>query len=260
MKYKGFTLIELLVVVSVVAILLSITMPTLVLAKETAKKLICSSNLHAVGIGLVTYEQEHAYRLPPQYDRWGPVSQTYDNQYIEPWASYVAYHQDETMVTGALQPLQLAYLWQQRSLEDPAVFYCTSQSGRGNQKPYTYDYYTSDGKYQWGTFIPTKVNGSPDDKIRVSYHYWLHGKSFLADLSNRPVVFDNIQHWNSVAHTQNDQPRGINALYGDGHVSFSNDDALFELELWNGGPSAGPWDGPGNDPVLFKKILSRLTP
>jgi prepilin-type N-terminal cleavage/methylation domain-containing protein/prepilin-type processing-associated H-X9-DG protein len=260
MNKKAFTLLELLVVIAITALLLSITVPALALAKETAKKLICITNLHAVGVGLFSYQSEHIDRLPPQYDRWGPVRQTYDNQYMEPWVSYVAYHQDEMNLAGSLKPLQLAYLWSLQNLDDPAVFYCTSQRSKGDNLPYTFDYYTADGAYEWGTYLPTKANGSQDDKIRVSYHYWLHGRSSLADLSNKPVVFDNIQHWNSVAHSRNNQPYGVNALFGDGHVSFTNNDNLFELELWNGGPEAGPWDGPGNDRGLFEKIIARLRP
>ena len=258
--HRGFTLIELLVVIAVIALLLSIMMPALASAKEIAKKLVCSSNLHSIGIGLMTYQHDHADRLPPQYDRWGPVVETYDNRYMEPWVSYVAYHQDQADTAGHLQPLQLATLWQQRNLDTPEVFYCTSQGPRGDNLPYTYDYYTKDRAVEWGTVLPIKANGSPDDKIRVSYHYWLHGQSSLINLSTKPVVFDNIQHWNSVAHTKNNQPHGVNALFGDGHVSFSNNDDLFDHALWNGGPAAGPWDGPGNDLELFTAILRRLDP
>lgn len=45
MQRKGFTLIELLVVISIIALLLSILMPGLQKAKNTAKKMICKSNL-----------------------------------------------------------------------------------------------------------------------------------------------------------------------------------------------------------------------
>jgi prepilin-type N-terminal cleavage/methylation domain-containing protein len=256
----GFTLIELLVVIAIIALLISILVPTLSLAKETAKKVVCGTNLRSIGIGLYTYQDNHSGRLPPQYDRWGPARETYDNQYIEPWVSYVAYHTDEIKSDGSRKPLQLAYLWEQQEIDNPAAFYCTSQLRRGASTPYTFDYYTGDGNYQWGKYLPTKSNGSQDDKIRVSYHYWLHGKSSLADLSRKPIVIDNLHHWNSVAHTKNNEPYGINALFGDGHISFSNNEDLFELWLWNGGPAAGPFDGPGNSLELFTGILKRLSP
>lgn len=246
-------------VISIIALLLSILMPSLASAKEIAKKLICSSNLHSIGLGLQTYQQEQN-RIPPQYDRWGPHRQTYDNSYLEPWVTYTAYHQDETDASGRLMPLQLAYIFEAGNLDTAQVLYCTSQSPRSDHLPFTYNFYTADGSRKYGSFLPIKTNGSPDDKIRTAYHYWAHGRSSLNNLANKPVVFDNIQHWNSVAHTKNNRPHGVNALFGDGHVNFSNNDALFELALWNGGPEAGPWDGPGNDRTLFIQIIDRLQP
>ena len=45
-KIKGFTLVELLVVISIIALLLSVLMPSLRKASEQAKFIICKSNLH----------------------------------------------------------------------------------------------------------------------------------------------------------------------------------------------------------------------
>jgi prepilin-type processing-associated H-X9-DG protein len=159
-----------------------------------------------------------------------------------------------------MQPLQIAILFESNYVENPKLFYCGSQNRKGDNLVFTYEYYTQRGGYIWGNVLPTKPNGQPDDKIRSSYHYWLHGKKTLANLSLAPVVFDNIQHWNSVAHTHNDRPFGVNALFGDGHVNFTNNQALFQRQLWNGGPDAGPWDGPGNSRQLFNQILSLLEP
>lgn len=51
----GFTLIELLVVVSIIALLISILLPSLTRAKEQAKLVTCQSNISGVGKTLVTY-------------------------------------------------------------------------------------------------------------------------------------------------------------------------------------------------------------
>jgi prepilin-type N-terminal cleavage/methylation domain-containing protein len=61
---NGFTLIELLVVISIIAMLLSILLPSLRKAKEAAQKTICGSNLHQIAVGLHCYAADYEGRLP----------------------------------------------------------------------------------------------------------------------------------------------------------------------------------------------------
>lgn len=63
--YKAFTLVELLVVISIIAMLLSIMMPSLQKARENAKSVVCMSNLRSIGISLIVYTSEHNEMLPP---------------------------------------------------------------------------------------------------------------------------------------------------------------------------------------------------
>lgn len=58
-KLKGFTLIELLVVIAIIALLLSVLLPSLRKAKENAKCVVCSSNLHQWGAVLVSYQTDN---------------------------------------------------------------------------------------------------------------------------------------------------------------------------------------------------------
>ena len=61
---KGFTLIELLVVISIIALLLSVLVPTLGKAKAAAKGAVCKSNLHQWGLMWTLYFNEHEGRIP----------------------------------------------------------------------------------------------------------------------------------------------------------------------------------------------------
>jgi len=56
---QGFTLIELLVVVAIIAVLMAILLPSLSLARESAKKTACLSNLRQCGIVTLQYAQEY---------------------------------------------------------------------------------------------------------------------------------------------------------------------------------------------------------
>jgi prepilin-type N-terminal cleavage/methylation domain-containing protein/prepilin-type processing-associated H-X9-DG protein len=69
-KSKGFTLIELLVVIAIIALLLSIVMPALRRAKDLAKKIDCSANLHSLALAAILYADEHDALTPSSTNTW----------------------------------------------------------------------------------------------------------------------------------------------------------------------------------------------
>src|SRR3954451_10153973 len=92
-RRRAFTLVELLVVIGIIAILISILIPTLGKAQAAAKALQCGSNLRQVGIGLTRYFNDFKHlpvRNPLQYEGANPhVFRLWD---AEDW-----YHLAETM-------------------------------------------------------------------------------------------------------------------------------------------------------------------
>jgi prepilin-type N-terminal cleavage/methylation domain-containing protein/prepilin-type processing-associated H-X9-DG protein len=62
---SGFTLIELLVVIGIIAVLLSILLPTLRGVRRQANLVQCSSNMKQVGLALLMYAHDNKGKLPP---------------------------------------------------------------------------------------------------------------------------------------------------------------------------------------------------
>ncbi len=61
---RGFTLVELLVVVAIIALLVSILLPTLGKAKEQARTVMCMSNIRGLGVSFSFYTTENNNWLP----------------------------------------------------------------------------------------------------------------------------------------------------------------------------------------------------
>jgi prepilin-type N-terminal cleavage/methylation domain-containing protein len=85
---RGFTLVELLVVISIIALLLSILMPSLNKVREQGKSVVCAANLHQFGLVFAMYAQNNNDRFMP-YSYYGdPSTSKIDYFWMECLRSY----------------------------------------------------------------------------------------------------------------------------------------------------------------------------
>jgi len=90
MKVKGFTLVELLVVISIIAMLLSILMPSLNKARKAAQGVVCGSNQRQLSMGMRLYSENNKGRAPA----FGMAAGDYWQYKIAPYLNSKEYAKD----------------------------------------------------------------------------------------------------------------------------------------------------------------------
>jgi len=77
---EGFTLIEILVVVAIIALLVSILLPSLAAARSRTRAVVCLTHLRVLGQAMVTYANENKGIVPADYELPGN-NKTIGNQF-----------------------------------------------------------------------------------------------------------------------------------------------------------------------------------
>jgi prepilin-type N-terminal cleavage/methylation domain-containing protein/prepilin-type processing-associated H-X9-DG protein len=92
-RTAGFTLVELLVVIGIIALLISILLPTLGNARRTANNVKCMSNLKQIGMAFQLYMRDSKDKLPAvvhEDGNWTPIGTGVNRRWYDLLAKYVS--------------------------------------------------------------------------------------------------------------------------------------------------------------------------
>jgi prepilin-type N-terminal cleavage/methylation domain-containing protein len=224
MNRRGFTLVELLVVIGIIALLISILLPSLNRARESAKRTACLSNLRQVHASFIFYALDYNDAAP-----LGCSGNTYQFNYSI-WRSAAG--------SGKYQTFGL--LWETETLNEPNILYCPS-----NNLP-VFQYDTPENPFQPGVNganVRTGYSGRPTDPDGVGIYWTSFGpppSRTVASDTGKPRTVPKLTQYRNQAifadilsapqFLDARHEEGVNVLYSNGGARWV-DRAVIDEEL-----------------------------
>ena len=254
---KGFTLVELLVVIAIISLLISILAPSLNIAKDIAKQVVCASDMNSAGKGMLMYGAGNDDKYPPYRMRMSkgqPAFDPYTNIENTMWAGKVG---DLNPVTLKQIYRGLGIMYGTKDIENPRYFYCPAQKFPW----FAYDEYlinrrvTPNVTVEWGTI------DNYSSMIRIGYLHNAWGKlypnegsggqwdiafrSFSQMEPDKALMIDHaIFPWCAAVHTATGiATPTFNIMHPDGHVE-SPRTTVGMIVMFSG--AAAPMNGVGD--------------
>lgn len=247
----GFTLIELMAVLAIIGTLIGLILPAVQRARESSRKMQCSSNMKQMGLALSNYEQAKK-RFPPGNDQianrlhaWSSFILPFMEQsavsdridYTKPWddpagnlskvditiPNYVCPSgvkqfpgkQDYGGILGAyIKPDGEALNPLSTRDEHGGILYATDADYKQSATAAS----VSDGLSRTlmvAEAVDREMAGAPDDHVHGDA-CWACGNNCFP-LNSRVINDPSVDAFRSV------HVGGLHGLYGDGHVSFLSD-------------------------------------
>jgi prepilin-type N-terminal cleavage/methylation domain-containing protein/prepilin-type processing-associated H-X9-DG protein len=211
----GFTLVELLVVIGIIALLISILLPSLARARMEGQKVKCLSNLRQIGAAFIMYANENAGSMP-QHSNWGNC---YGKMGLD--ARY-----DKTPKTGFLgEPGVVEERPLNKYVKSAEVFACPNDMGDTLQTGIIncFESYGTSYLVQWGTAFAVKNVTGPgkgnaaNAPMKVTQAKQSTTKIVTGDWNwhaNRVLTKESLWHVRSM------NQRSFNMLFLDGHAEY----------------------------------------
>ena len=201
---SAFTLVDVLVSISVIAVLIALLLPSISMVRESARKVICSSDMRQIGLGMNMYAEDNNDLLPPSVFLQANGARRADA--IAPHRMDIARTSPtEFPPRDWMQWDGLGVLFYKSYVNAPSVYYCPSHKGS-----HQVDAYADAWK------------GENDDEIVTNYQYrgiGPQGERYLYMInSTAALVTDSVRSLEDINHEE-----GFNVLAAGLSVNWFED-------------------------------------